>query len=495
MTEASTARRLRVAIVTPGFVVERDEPGMPAIVDLVERIGSRPRLRGHRPAASAGAAGHTAWRAPGSRRSAPGGSGAVRAGARARARRPGGRCASTGAGRSTSSTRCGPTRPARSRPSPDGSSVGRSWSRSSAASSPRSRTSATGRPSGGVGDGRSAISLRGADLVTAGSSTALAAILERRPRATGRAAAPGRRHGRVPTGRSGGGRDGGRRASRTPRPADDPVRRQPRTGQGPRGHAAGLRAPGVRPARPRPRRSSAMAGCAPDLEASIAGTALAGRVRFAGQLPRDEMPARYRSATLLAVTSRHEGQSMVAVEAAASGLPVVGTRVGVLPDLGDGATTVPVGDEAGLADALGGRARRSRPGGPDGRCRTGHRRRPVRPRTDDRRPPRSLRRPGHPRRRARPATVSPCRASATGSGASPYATSSRHRSGRQRSQRAPSARRVRRAGGRWSARTTRRGGRSRPSAPAGPAPAARGRPGPCRRARCGRARRASRSDG
>ena len=88
------------------------------------------------------------------------------------------------------------------------------------------------------------------------------------------------------------------------------------------------------------------------LETSIAGTALAGRVRFAGQLRRDEMPALYRSATVLAVTSRHEGQSMVAVEAAASGVPVVGTRVGVLPDLGDGATTVPVGDEAGLADAL-----------------------------------------------------------------------------------------------------------------------------------------------
>ena len=43
---------------------------------------------------------------------------------------------------------------------------------------------------------------------------------------------------------------------------------------------------------------------------------------------------------------------MVAVEAAASGLPVVGTRVGVLPDLGEGALTVPVGDEAGLVDAL-----------------------------------------------------------------------------------------------------------------------------------------------
>jgi glycosyltransferase involved in cell wall biosynthesis len=46
----------------------------------------------------------------------------------------------------------------------------------------------------------------------------------------------------------------------------------------------------------------------------------------------------------LVVSSRHESQSMVAVEAAASGIPVVGTQVGVLPDLGDGALTVPVGD-------------------------------------------------------------------------------------------------------------------------------------------------------
>jgi glycosyltransferase involved in cell wall biosynthesis len=88
------------------------------------------------------------------------------------------------------------------------------------------------------------------------------------------------------------------------------------------------------------------------LEATVAKGAMAGRIRFAGYVPREAMPARYRSATVLVVTSRHEGQSMVAVEAAASGLPVVGTRVGVLPDLGDGALTVPVGDEAALADAL-----------------------------------------------------------------------------------------------------------------------------------------------
>ena len=43
---------------------------------------------------------------------------------------------------------------------------------------------------------------------------------------------------------------------------------------------------------------------------------------------------------------------MVAIEAAAAGLPVVGTRGGALPDLGEAALTVPVGDETGLADAM-----------------------------------------------------------------------------------------------------------------------------------------------
>jgi glycosyltransferase involved in cell wall biosynthesis len=64
------------------------------------------------------------------------------------------------------------------------------------------------------------------------------------------------------------------------------------------------------------------------------------------------MPDHYRTASVLAITSRHEGQSMVAVEAAASGLPVVGTRVGIVPDLGDAALSVPIGDDEALAGAL-----------------------------------------------------------------------------------------------------------------------------------------------
>jgi glycosyltransferase involved in cell wall biosynthesis len=76
------------------------------------------------------------------------------------------------------------------------------------------------------------------------------------------------------------------------------------------------------------------------------------RVRFLGRLPRAGMPRVYRSASVLAVPSRHEGQSMVAVEAVACGLPVVGTRVGILPELGAAATTVPIGDEPALTAAL-----------------------------------------------------------------------------------------------------------------------------------------------
>ena len=245
MAEASIGRRLRVAIVTPGFVVERDEPGMPAIVDLVERIASVHdceviALR-HPPA-------RPPYRVAGARVTALGVGAASGAPGRARvlaARGRGRCCVVTGAGRSISSTRSGPTRPARSRPSPRGSSVGRSSCRCSAASSCGSRTSATGRPSGGVGGGRSEISLRGADLVTAGSSTALAAIVERRPErpvallplgvdTTVFRPADRRRPTTADAER------------RTPRPADDPVRRQPRAGQGPRGHAAGLRPPGRR---------------------------------------------------------------------------------------------------------------------------------------------------------------------------------------------------------------------------------------------------------
>ena len=205
------------------------------------------------------------------------------------------------------------------------------------------------------------------------------------------------------------------------RPAGDrPVRRQPRTGQGP---GLALRV------------FAALAGDRPGLRLEVIGDGrlrgdlerLAGqlgvgdRISFLGQLPRAEMPARYRAATLLLVTSRHEGQSMVAVEAAASGIPVVGTRVGVLPDLGSGALTVPVGDEAALVAAAAISARRPGTRDRDGRGRPVGRGRPLRPRPDQRRPDGALRDAGQPAPRClvRAMTVCTWRARATGSGTSP----------------------------------------------------------------------------
>lgn len=71
-----------------------------------------------------------------------------------------------------------------------------------------------------------------------------------------------------------------------------------------------------------------------------------GRRERAGQL----MPA----FDILALPSRTEGTPIVVFEAAAAGVPVVGTRVGGVPDLlGPGPNLVDPDDAEGLADALG----------------------------------------------------------------------------------------------------------------------------------------------
>jgi glycosyltransferase involved in cell wall biosynthesis len=86
---------------------------------------------------------------------------------------------------------------------------------------------------------------------------------------------------------------------------------------------------------------------------------LAGRlgvenvVRWRGSIGHELMPGEYARGQLFVLSSRHEAQGMAALEAAASGLPVVGTRVGVVPELApDAARVAPVGDAGGLADGI-----------------------------------------------------------------------------------------------------------------------------------------------
>jgi len=76
-------------------------------------------------------------------------------------------------------------------------------------------------------------------------------------------------------------------------------------------------------------------------------------VTFHGFVPSGSLGAFYRRAHLLLLPSRYEAQGVVVLEAAAHGVPTVGTAVGLVAD-GDGDWTVavPVGDPGALARAV-----------------------------------------------------------------------------------------------------------------------------------------------
>ncbi|MBV9328737.1 MAG: glycosyltransferase [Chloroflexi bacterium] len=73
-------------------------------------------------------------------------------------------------------------------------------------------------------------------------------------------------------------------------------------------------------------------------------------VSFRGEIDHADLPEVYRAADAFVMSSRHEAQCMVALEAAACGLPVVGTRVGVIPELTKAVS--PVGDAEALGEAV-----------------------------------------------------------------------------------------------------------------------------------------------
>ena len=119
----------------------------------------------------------------------------------------------------------------------------------------------------------------------------------------------------------------------------------------------------------------ALAGSGPDaqrLRALAARLGVSERVRFLGFIPAADLPGLYRLADVFAIASEAELQSLVTMEAMASGLPVVAVNAGALGELvhpgENGFLTRPgrVGDVAGSFDLLcrdaGLRARMSKAG-------------------------------------------------------------------------------------------------------------------------------------
>jgi glycosyltransferase involved in cell wall biosynthesis len=79
-----------------------------------------------------------------------------------------------------------------------------------------------------------------------------------------------------------------------------------------------------------------LAGTGPDagrLRALAARLGVADRVRFPGFVPGADLPGLYRLADVFAIASRAELQSLVTMEAMASGLPVVAVDAGALGEL------------------------------------------------------------------------------------------------------------------------------------------------------------------
>ena len=101
-----------------------------------------------------------------------------------------------------------------------------------------------------------------------------------------------------------------------------------------------------------------IAGDGPERErltAISASLGLAERVEFLGWAQRDELPALYRSADIFVFPSYDEGMPNVVLEALASGLPIVATRIAGTEQLvqhGTNGLLVPPGEPAAFAAQL-----------------------------------------------------------------------------------------------------------------------------------------------
>lgn len=90
------------------------------------------------------------------------------------------------------------------------------------------------------------------------------------------------------------------------------------------------------------------------LEALARDLGITGQVRFRGALTKDEVAAAMRSSHALVLPSLWENAPLAAIEALASGLPVLATRVGGVPEIVDAESgaLVPPGDPSALADGM-----------------------------------------------------------------------------------------------------------------------------------------------
>ena len=92
-----------------------------------------------------------------------------------------------------------------------------------------------------------------------------------------------------------------------------------------------------------------------ELEQLASKLGIENRVRFTGRLDNTELPALYRTASVALNSSLADNMPISLLEAMASGVPIVSTRVGGIPHFVEDGTTallVPTGDAVAMADAI-----------------------------------------------------------------------------------------------------------------------------------------------
>lgn len=91
-----------------------------------------------------------------------------------------------------------------------------------------------------------------------------------------------------------------------------------------------------------------------EIQALASQLNLSTRVRFRGFLTQRQLRPLVEAADLMVISSRHEAGPLVMLEAAAAGVPTVGTAVGHVAEWAPAAAVaVPVGDSAALGAAIG----------------------------------------------------------------------------------------------------------------------------------------------